>query len=334
MRRLPAVAAALVAAALALLAPPVQAAPTARSFTVTPGLVRAGQQVKTHGTGCDSQAFVRIYIDGIPIASDRADRLGRFVAHVEIPTTADLGTHRLKAGCSGRGVGSDKVVVRASRFNVSPRVLEVGDELTASGSLCKPSSLVSVKLDGRVIGYGRANGSGRFRKTKELPSATGDGRHVVSSRCGGLFVGSMSIRVTEAYPASAATLLTTDRSSVPAGQAVRVSGADCPTGQPTALLDGQKLTLAADRAVNGKGFIATATIPGDTAPGRHQLWAGCDAGSAGTTQLDVLDPATIEPAAAKQAFGPPRNASTAVSLGLLAGVALLAASVAVARHRN
>ena len=113
---------------------------------------------------------------------------------------------------------------------------------------------------------------------------------MVSSRCGGLFVGAMSIRVTEAYPSSADTLLTTDRSSVPAGQTVTLSGADCPTGQPTASLDGQRLSLAADRTAKGRGFTATATIPGDTAPGRHQLWAGCDAGAAVPPSLDVLDP--------------------------------------------
>jgi hypothetical protein len=332
MRRLPAVLAALAATTLVLLAAPVSAAPTRRGFDVSPELVRAGQEVKTFGTGCDSQAFVRIYLNGIEVATDRADRLGRFVEYVEIPTSVDLGEQTMKAGCSGRGLGSDSFTVRKSRFSVNPRILEGGDQLTVTGSLCKAGSLVSVKVDGRVVGYARANGAGSFRKTKALSSATDAGRHEVSSRCGGLFVGAMSIRVIEDYPSSASTLLTTDRSSVPAGQSVTLSGADCPTGQPTASLDGQKLTLAASRSA--KGFTATATIPGDTAPGRHQLWAGCDAGSASTTELDVLDPATVEPAAAKQAFGTGQDAGAAVSFGLLAGVALLAASVAVARRRS
>ena len=334
MRRLPAVLAVLVAAALVLFAAPAWAAPTSRYFNVSPELVRAGQQVKTYGTGCNSQAFVRIYLNGVEIATDRADRLGRFVAYVEIPTTVDLGEHTMKAGCSGRGLGSDKFMVRRSRFNISPRTLEAGDNLTTSGSLCKAGSLVSVKLDGAVIGYTNADANGRFRKTKVLSSRTTEGRHEISSRCNGLFVGAMSIRVLEAYPSSTSTLLTTDRSSVPAGQTVTLSGGDCPTGQATASLDGRKLALAASRTATGKGFTATATIPGDTAPGRHQLWAGCDAGSAGTTELDVLDPATVESAAAKQAFAPRQDAGAAISFGLLAGVALLAASVAVARRRS
>ena len=45
MRRLPAVIAALAAATLVLLATPVSAAPTRRSFDVSPELVRAGQEV-------------------------------------------------------------------------------------------------------------------------------------------------------------------------------------------------------------------------------------------------------------------------------------------------
>jgi hypothetical protein len=335
MRRLPAVLAALLAAALVLLAAPAWAAPTSRSFDVTPELVRAGQEVKVFGTGCNSQAFVRIYIDGIQMATDRADRLGRFKAFIEMPTTADLGEHRMKASCSGRGVGFDDIVVRRSRFNVSPRILEAGDNLTTTGSLCKAGSLVSVKVDGRTVGYSETGTDGRFRKTKALSSSTAEGRHVISSRCGGRFVGAMSVRVTEAYPSSSATLLTTDRSSVPAGQTVTLSGADCPTGQPTASLDGQRLALAADRSAKGKGFTATATIPGDTTPGRHQLWAGCDAGAAGTTELDVLDPATVENAAATRAFGPSsQDAGAAMIFGLMAGVALLAASVAIARRRS
>ena len=332
MRRLPAAVAAIAATTLVLLATPVSAAPTRRGFDVSPELVRAGQEVKTFGTGCNSRAFVRIYLNGIQVATDRADRRGRFVEYVEIPTSVDLGEQTMKASCSGRGLGSDTFMVRRSRFHVAPRTLEAGDQLTVWGSLCKAGSLVSVKLDGRVIGYARADSKGRFRKTKTLSSSTEAGRHEVSARCGGLFVGAMSIRVFEDYPSSASTLLTTDRSSVPAGQTVTLNGGECPTGQPTASLDGQKLTLASSRSA--KGFTATATIPGDTTPGRHQLWAGCDAGSASTTELDVLDPATVAPAAAKQAFGTGQDASTAMTFGLLAGVALLAASVAVARRRS
>jgi hypothetical protein len=64
----------------------------------------------------------------------------------------------------------------------------------------------------------------------------------------------------------------------PAGTALR--GTSCPTGNPTASLDGQQLNLNVDRSATGKGFKATATIPASVNPGKHSPWAGCDAGSA------------------------------------------------------
>ena len=50
---------------------------------------------------------------------------------------------------------------------------------------------------------------------------------------------------------------------------------------------------------------------------------------------DVLAPQpTVEPAATRQAFGPPQDAGMAISFGLLVGVALLAASTAVVPRRG
>ena len=89
MRRLPAVLVALTAAAaLALLASPASAA-GARTFTTDPDTVRAGQTVNAYGKGCRSPGCVRIYLDGVEIDNDRADRAGVFVDYVEIPNSAD-----------------------------------------------------------------------------------------------------------------------------------------------------------------------------------------------------------------------------------------------------
>jgi hypothetical protein len=43
---------------------------------------------------------------------------------------------------------------------------------------------------------------------------------------------------------------------------------------------------------------------------------------------------TVAPAATRQAFGPPHDAGTAISFGLLVGIALLAASIAVVPLRD
>ena len=117
MRRLPAVLVALTAAAaLVLLASPVSAA-GARTFKTDPGSVRAGQRIKVIGKGCRSRGYVRIYLDGIEIDNDRADRAGVFVDYVEIPVSVDIGKHAMKAGCNGQGsqVGRHQLVEHADQ---------------------------------------------------------------------------------------------------------------------------------------------------------------------------------------------------------------------------
>ena len=93
---------------------------------------------------------MRIYLDGIEIDNDRADRAGVFVDYVEIPNSADPGEHTVRAGCNGFGLGSVEIIVRTSRFNVRPRNVEPGDSITVRGNLCKPGSFVTIKLDGEL----------------------------------------------------------------------------------------------------------------------------------------------------------------------------------------
>jgi hypothetical protein len=163
MRKLLVALVALTAAAgLVLIGLPALAAGP-RSFTAHSKTVRAGQRIKVSGKGCGSQAFVRFYLNDIEIDDDRADRAGQFVDNVEVPTSMDLGQAELKAGCSGYRVGSVTITVLGSRFDVEPRRVEAGELVTVSGSLCRPRSYVTVKLNGRLIGDGRATSRGQFR---------------------------------------------------------------------------------------------------------------------------------------------------------------------------
>jgi hypothetical protein len=333
MRRVSAAVVALMAAALVLTAAPALAA-RSRSFNVEPKTVRAGQEVKAFGSGCDRRAFVRIYLDGVQIDTDKADRDGRFVDFVEIPNSVDPGKHRMKASCSGRGLGSVQITVLSSHFNVTPRTVEAGDFVTVTGSGCRPGSHVTIKLDGRTIATTTANHRGAFRKRVQIPERTSEGRHVVSARCHGRFVGSKSIRVTEPYPAEA-DALNVSHSVVQAGQKVAVSGDDCPTKTPSASLDGQPVVMNVDHRSNSKGFSGTVTIPRGTVAGRHRLWAACDAGSAGATELQVLDADATESAVERQPFETRTgNSNLAIWAGLLAGIALLLASITVSRRRR
>jgi hypothetical protein len=97
MRRLPAALVTLAAAVnLVVLAVPASAAGR-RSFSADPKTVRAGQQLKVFGQGCRARAFVHIYLNGIEIDDDRADRKGQFVDYVEIPGSVDPGVELLTA---------------------------------------------------------------------------------------------------------------------------------------------------------------------------------------------------------------------------------------------
>ena len=153
----------------------------------------------------------------------------------------------------------------------------------------------------------------------------------MSARCHGKFVGSQLIDVTPSYPAQQ-NLLTTDRTAVPAGQAVTISGTKCPTGKPSATLDGQRLNLAVNRSANGTGFTATATIPASATPGKHTLSASCEAGSSGTTVLHVSEAA--QPAAAKLVFGTQPPSGLALWAALFSGIAVLVASVGITTRRR
>jgi hypothetical protein len=134
------------------------------------------------------------------------------------------------------------------------------------GKGCGSRALVRLYLSGIEIDDGHANRTGRFSIRAQAPDGTSEDAHRVSSRCHGRFVGSQLIEVVEPYPAPR-SLLTLDRTAVPAGQAVTVRGSKCPTGRPLASLDGQPVNLHVDRGAKGKGFTAHRHHPVHGRPG-------------------------------------------------------------------
>ena len=163
-----------------------------------------------------------------------------------------------------------------------------------------------------------------------IPTSAHDSQEV-SARCYGKFVGVKIIIIVIIYPTQQ-SLISADRTAVPAGQTVTLRGTSCPSGHPTASLDGNLVSLNVDHRAKGKGFKATATIPASANPGKHTLWAGCDAGSAGTTELQVLEGS--QPAAARLQFGSHPPSDLALWLGLFSGIAVLVASVAITTRRR
>jgi hypothetical protein len=217
-------------------------------------------------------------------------------------------------------------------FNAYPDVVIAGDKVWAEGTGCKKYASVKIKLDGETVKRTHADKWGTFDKGLRIPRHIKKGRHVLSAKCDGRFLGSDGVKVKREYRQDRDHVYA-DRSAVEAGKKLRVRGEDCPDGTPVAKLDGAPVAL--NVASKSKGFTAEATIPAGTAPGKHQFYAGCDAGSSATTELNVLDPEDTEEAAARQASTPQQTSDLAMWVGLFAGLSLLVASaVLTTRRRN
>jgi hypothetical protein len=216
MRRTQTVLVALIAAAtLVALAAPAGAA--SRSFATGSTRVRAGQQLWVSGKGCQARTSVRIYLSGVVIDSRGTDSQGRFSGLVEIPSRTSLGEQWIKAGCNGHWLGAVKITVLRSRFSVRPRTVEPGDSITVSGSGCPAGSWAVIRLDDRIVAASKTDRHGRFSVRVQIPSTATEDAHRVSARCHRQFVGAQLIDVINGYLAQR-SLLTTDRTAVPAGQ--------------------------------------------------------------------------------------------------------------------
>jgi hypothetical protein len=340
MRRVSAALVAITAAAtlVVLFAAPAVAHRDQGTFKVTHKTVRAGDKVKGYGWGCPGRSSVRFDLDDHRFKDAKANGKGEFEADLTIPAKAHDGERGLSARCGSRFF---KVIIiifhnhRGTSFSVSPRRVAPGDSFRVKGRCRKPGSEVIVKVDGTALDPITADSKGRFRVEVDVSEDAEPGTKIkVIAKCNGRFLGAAHVKVKrKPYPPKHPGSVTTDRTAVPAGQAVTITGDDCDDVAPVAKLDGKPLALTLHRTAKGKGFTATARVPRETIPGRHHLSAGCDDGSTGTMELTVLDTPAID-SANRQAFGPKPAGNLAIWAGLLAGVALLVTSLRVGRRRR
>ena len=357
MRRLSAALVAITAAIalVALSAPAWAAKSTSKSLEVSPKEVKSGQVVKVSGGGCQGITVLVFLIDGKEFHRGNT-RSGDFTYQVKLPTSLKSGSHEMGAECRGskhkpakfhvkkkskdkddddkdKGKDKDKDKGKKSKrsFNVSPDVVTAGDKVWAEGTGCKRHASVKIRLNGKTIKRTHADKHGTFDKGVRIPRHTKKGRHVVSAKCGGHGIGSDGIKVKKTYKQDHDGMYTWG-SVVKPGKKMRVHGDDCPDGRPYASLDSAPVAL--NVVSKGKGFEAEATIPAGTAPGKHKFYAGCDAGSHGTQELNVLDPEDTDEAAARQAFGPQPASDLAMWAGLFAGLSLLVASIVLTTRRR
>jgi hypothetical protein len=349
MRRMSAALVAICAAiALVALAAPAWASPkptktTTKSLSVSPTEVRPGQLVKVSGGGCRGITVLIFFVDGQSFHHGMT-RSGDWSYRIKLPTSVRSGTHDLQAQCRGTNFRAARFhVSHRSSFDVSPDTIHAGGRVHADGNGCRRNSHVRIKLDGETISRFHADEHGTFDKRVRIPKHTKRGRHLVSAVCGHRFIGADGIKVKKKYSFHHhrhhhghhhhdGDHMRADHSVVKPGQKVRISGDDCPDGVATASLDGAPVTLKV--AHQDGGFTATATVPRGTAPGKHQLYAGCDAGSSGTTELNVLDPDSTDTAAEHKAFAPQPSSDLAMWAGLFAGLSLLVASVVLTTRRR
>jgi hypothetical protein len=337
MRRLSVALVAITAAiALTALVSPSWAKPrqASKPLVMSPTDVRPGQLVRVSGGGCRGITVLVLLIDSKQFHRGRPGRNGDFAYQLKLPTGLRSGDHDLSAQCGRHHAGKTRFKVShrsRTSFDVSPDTVVRGDRVSVDGNGCKRWAKVKITLDGEVIARFLADKFGNFDRSVRIPRRTRPGRHVVSAYCDGRFIGADGIRVKREYEQDPEQV-ESDSSVVQVGQTVTLTGDNCPDKSPSASLDGTPVKLVSTSS--GKGFTAKAAIPRNTAPGRHKLWAGCDAGSAGTTELQVLDADSTETAADYQAFGSKPTSDLAIWAGVIAGVALLVASVGVGRRRR
>jgi hypothetical protein len=346
MRRMSAALVAFIAAiALVALAAPAWAKSkptkmTTKTLSVSPTEVRPGQMVKVSGGGCRGITILIFFVDGQSFHQGMT-RSGDWSYRVKLPTSVRAGSHDLQAQCWGANIKPARFhVSRRSSFDVSPDTIHAGGRVHADGNGCRPGSRVRIKLDGETIKRFHADKHGTFDRSVRIPKGTHRGRHLVSAVCGHRFLGADGIKVKKKYHDRDhhhghhhhGDHMRADHSVVKPGQKVRLSGDECPDGIATASLDGAPVALKVAHADGG--FTATATVPRGTSPGKHQLYAGCDAGSSGTTELNVLDPDSTDTAAEHKAFTPQSSSDLAMWAGLFAGLALLVASMVLTTRRR
>jgi hypothetical protein len=336
------------AIALSALAAPAWAAkPTSKTLVVSPSKVKAGQTVKVAGGGCKGITVLIFFIDNKEFHRGHT-KSGNWAYQLKLPASLKSGDHNMWAECRGskhkparfhvskgkkdKDDDKGKKHKKSKRsFNAYPDTVIAGDKVWTEGTGCKRYASVKIKLDGKTVKRTHADKWGTFDKGLRISRHIKRGRHVLSAKCDGRFLGSDGIKVKKKYTHHRDHVYA-DRSTVQAGKKLRVRGDDCPDGTPAATLDGAPVALNVSSKT--KGFTAEATIPAGTAPGKHQFYAGCDAGSSSTTALNVLDPEDTEEAAARQAFGPQPTSDLAMWVGLIAGLALLIASAFVSTRRR
>ena len=222
MRRISAALVAICAAiALSALSAPAWAAkPTSKSLGVSPTKVKAGQMVKVSGGGCKGITVLVFFIDNKEFHRG-STKSGDWTYQLKLPKSLKSGDHDMWAECKGskhkparfhvdkgkkdkddddKDKDKGKKHKKSKRsFNAYPDVVTPGDKVWVEGTGCKKYASVKIKLDGKTVKRTYADKHGTFDKGVRISWHTKKGRHVLSGKCDGRFLGSDGIKVKKNY---------------------------------------------------------------------------------------------------------------------------------------
>jgi hypothetical protein len=324
---------AMVGVGLLMVAEPV-AAGTEPSVKLTSRTVRAGEKIRAYGWGCAQHAELRVNLDDRPLKQGRTQQDGRFVAELAIPGNIASGRHWLSVRCDSQPIFRSEIYVFRFGMSASPRRVQPGTPITVSGRGCVTGTPVAIRLDGMMMATTEPNGHGHFGVTAPIPGqAKLNKPRVIHASCDGRLVGAVLVVPGGKPIPPKVNLLTMSRTVAPAGQTISVADDECSDLAPIVTLDDKPLPLALDQSEPGMGFKATVRIPPHTLPGRHRLSANCDGGRTGTAEISVLDSGETTSMGARQSFGPKPLGDVAIWVGLSSGLAVLLASLGIARRR-
>lgn len=143
-----------------------------------------GQTIVVSGAGCAGGVRVVVKWDGetIKISSTRPD--GTWDAQFEVPWTARLGDHIVRARCwDGDETRYFAQIIDVTHELSGPNWVRAGQWYTFHGTGCTPDSDVIVTFRGYFMGEVFAGGEGAYSFTLRIPWSAGDGRATIAARC-------------------------------------------------------------------------------------------------------------------------------------------------------
>lgn len=187
------------------------------------------------------------------------------------------------------GCGSSSYPPTSGQLQITATIVVAGGSVTASGSGFAAHATVQLTLQGPqpstatlALGSATADGSGNFATTVTVPPSAVAGTYVIiasgeGTNTGCLTLQSAQISVTAQITSPAASPpLVLGLSILRPGQSTTASGSGCaPSTSVVNTLDVSSVGIGRTTSDAQGNFSGTITIPTNTSPGAHTVFAAC-----------------------------------------------------------